>query len=90
MNIEDIRLTEEEKMELRSKLGGMYQREFDLIEVGANTATDKANKWWINYLKSKKDTYLGYDWLERGGAPIEVFTLDPLDWQALKKLVAPH
>ena len=42
---EDERLlTPEEIMEERRKQGGMYQREYDLIEAGAKAQLDKVDK----------------------------------------------
>jgi hypothetical protein len=44
-------LTDEEIMQIRRDLGGMYQREFDLIQAGANaehSKTLKAVGEWLN------------------------------------------
>jgi len=95
MELEEIRLTSDVKCdmadavnELHPKLGVKLQVTIlNLIDTVANTATDKANKWWVEYLESKKDDKLGYDWAERSGAPIVIITLDPLEYEDLKKLV---
>jgi len=39
---------------------------------------------FVDLLEKHKDSEMGYDWGQRQGAPIIMFTFDPLEYQVLK------
>jgi len=79
--IEDIRLTEEQRKDIAKKY--LYYNTSDgAVDEAANAATDKANKWWLEWLQNK----LSYEMASRKGK-VRHLVIEDDDWQALKQMV---
>ena len=93
MKIEEIRLTPEEIADVKKEVLGYYvypasERKFIIDKAIANTATDKAIKKIIEYIKQNNSGGVSYG-LKSGehGYGTSHIRFNEIAWQALKRMV---